>query len=288
MERTARSLATRAARWGAFGAAGLMMASCSVFDSSDPDEATNSFAEVGAVEVVDVLDGDTFVVDIDGDSAQVRLIGIDAPEDGECWSAEAANTLRRLLGDAVVLDVDQSDRDQFGRLLRFVSSAGTDVNVEMVRQGAAIARPYPPDTSREDELEQAQREAQRAEVGLWSPTACGPSETSLLAITAINADPPGDDTAGPNGEYVDITNRGDDTIDLSGWIVRDDSASHRFTFPDDFELAPGATVRLHTGCGTPTDTALYWCMPASTVWNNDGDTVFIQDPNGNIVTSRSY
>jgi hypothetical protein len=46
-------------------------------------------------------------------------------------------------------------------------------------------------------------------------------------------------------------------------------------------------VRLYTGCGAASVSALYWCNDGA-VWNNDGDTVFVLDPSGNIVTSRPY
>ena len=77
-------------------------------------------------------------------------------------------------------------------------------------------------------------------------------------------------------------------LDLSGWTVRDESASHRFTVPDGFSFAAGATVRLHTGRGEPTNQALFWCMKDSMVWNNDGGTVFVLDLHGNVVGSRNY
>ena len=265
-----------------------LIASCSVFDSADEEKTGRPFAQLTSVDVLDVIDGDTIVVDINSEQVQVRLIGIDAPEAGECWADEATSMLRRLVGQHVELAIDQSDRDQHGRLLRYVIAGGTGVNAEMVRLGAAIARPYPPDTSREKELEAAQRAARQAEAGLWNPTACGPEDSSQLAITEISADPPGEDALDLNGEYVDLTNRGATAVNLGGWIVRDESASHRFTIPEGFVLAAGATVRLHTGCGSPSDSALFWCMQASTVWNNDGDTVFVQDSSGNIVASRSY
>jgi micrococcal nuclease len=265
-----------------------LLASCSVFDSPDEEQTGRPFAQRSSVDVVDVIDGDTFVADVDGEQVQVRLIGIDTPEAGECWADEATNMLRGLLGQRVELAIDQSDRDQYGRLLRYVDAAGTDVNAEMVRLGGAIARPYPPDTSREQDLEAAQRAARQAEAGLWNPAACGPEESSQITITEISADPAGEDALDLNGEYVDLSNRGDAPVDLGGWIVRDESASHRFTIPEGFVLDAGATVRLHTGCGTSSSSALFWCMQTSTVWNNDGDTVFVQDTSGNIVASRSY
>jgi hypothetical protein len=69
--------------------------------------------------------------------------------------------------------------------------------------------------------------------------------------------------------------------------VRDESASHRFTFPDGFGLAGGATVRIHTGCGPDTATDLHWCISGSAVWNNDGDTAFLVDPAGNVNDQRA-
>ncbi|MCZ6504686.1 MAG: hypothetical protein O6834_01720, partial [Actinobacteria bacterium] len=32
----------------------------------------------------------------------------------------------------------------------------------------------------------------------------------------------------------------------------------------------------------------YWCWTSSAIWNNDGDTAFLLDPNGNIAVSYSY
>jgi len=76
-------------------------------------------------------------------------------------------------------------------------------------------------------------------------------------------------------------------LDLNGWTVADESASHRYTFRN-LIVQPGASVTLYTGCGTDTDTDRYWCNTGSAVWNNTGDTVFLRDPNGNLVISETY
>ncbi|MGI8479008.1 MAG: thermonuclease family protein [Gaiellaceae bacterium] len=87
-----------------------------------------------------VADGDSLVL---RGGARVRLLQIDAPElgDGECYGGEALRELARLLqpGDAILLEVDpRLDRvDRYQRLLRYVRSADTNVNVELVRRGAA-------------------------------------------------------------------------------------------------------------------------------------------------------
>ena len=49
------------------------------------------------VELVTVIDGDTFDLSTeDGAAARVRLIGVDTPERGECFHDEARAELRRL------------------------------------------------------------------------------------------------------------------------------------------------------------------------------------------------
>jgi endonuclease YncB( thermonuclease family) len=88
----------------------------------------------------------------DGDSLElwggvrVRLLQVDAPElgGGECYAREALRELERLAppGERVLLESDpRLDRtDRHGRLLRYVRATGTNVNVQLVRSGAAT--PY--------------------------------------------------------------------------------------------------------------------------------------------------
>ena len=238
-----------------------------------------------------VTDGDTLVVEVDGREEDVRLIGINTPERDECFFAEATNALVELVdGRDVRLVVDQTDRDQFGRLLRYVFVGDTFVNEAMVRDGFAQAFRYEPDVARADQLDAAQAEARADERGLWAPDACGrvDADAGALVVERIEADPPGDDTLDPNAEYAVVANRSDGEVDLTGWVLKDETASHRFAFAAGFTLPAGATVTVRTGCGSPTATDLFWCNQGSAVWNNDGDTAFLLDPNGNVVDSRSY
>ncbi len=103
--------------------------------------------EVGVVS--QVIDGDSIRVIIDGQEFEVRYIGIDAPEmTGEDQTAgresKAANQLL-VEGKEVVLFRDVSQTDQFGRLLRYVLVESVFVNYQMVLDGHAIAKSYPPD-----------------------------------------------------------------------------------------------------------------------------------------------
>lgn len=86
-----------------------------------------------------VNDGDTLTLT---NGARVRLVQIDAPElYDDCYGKAARVALRRLVpnGSRVVLAADPAldATDRYGRRLRYVVVGGTNVNVALVRQGAA-------------------------------------------------------------------------------------------------------------------------------------------------------
>ena len=112
------------------------------------------------------------------------------------------------------------------------------------------------------------------------------SEGAAVELTEINADAAGDDRANLADEYVVLTNRGDAPVDLSGWVLTDESGA-RYTFPDGVVLAPGDSVTVRTGAGSDTETDRYWDA-GRPVWNNDGDTVTLLRSDGEVVTEVSY
>ncbi|MBI2836480.1 MAG: thermonuclease family protein [Chloroflexi bacterium] len=116
--------------------------------------------------VIRVIDGDT--IDIEG-GIRVRYIGIDTPERDEVFYREATEANRRLVeGKNVRLEKDVSDKDRYGRLLRYVWVGDRMVNVELVRLGMAEAKSYPPDVKYQDYFEQLEKEARAAGRGVWA------------------------------------------------------------------------------------------------------------------------
>lgn len=267
----------------------LVLAACTSDSATEAGTSSTSAgaAPTGSTVVVDVIDGDTIDVQLaDGSIDRVRVLGINAPEDGECWSTEAAEELERLVaGEAVELVADESDRDQYDRLLRYVETDDADLGALLVRDGFAVVRVSEPDVAREEVLRRLEEEARTAERGLWNPSACGPAsgQASQLAIVGLRLDADGDDAQNLNDEWVEVQNTGAAAVDMTDWGVRDESSSHRFTFPAGFALGAGALVRIHSGCGTDSADELFWCTSGSAIWNNDGDTAFLVDPSGNIV-----
>ena len=146
-----------------------------------------SAAPAGAAVVVRPVDGDTVVVRVGGAEEAVRLIGIDTPESVaqdrpvECFGPEAKERLAGLLpvGTAVVLERDVEARDRYGRLLAYVVRAadGLLVNAALVAEGFAESAAFPPNTTRQGELDAAEARARADQRGLWP--ACGSTDVAL-------------------------------------------------------------------------------------------------------------
>lgn len=128
-------------------------------------QATGCAGYVETARVEQVIDGDTIFI-VGGE--RVRYIGIDAPEMGEPFYYEAKRFNEQMVaGRCVKLEKDVSCRDDYGRLLRYVYVDGIFVNGELVRNGYALAKGYPPDTKYQAYLEKMEDEAKRLRKGLW-------------------------------------------------------------------------------------------------------------------------
>jgi hypothetical protein len=83
-------------------------------------------------------------------------------------------------------------------------------------------------------------------------------------------------------EWVKVSNKGSSPVYMDGWKIEDEASKHTYTFPS-YILGPESTVTVYTEKGTSTATELYWGL--SPVWNNDGDTVYLYDNNGELVST---
>ncbi len=120
--------------------------------------------------VVGVADGDTVtILDASQRQHKIRLAGIDAPEKGQAfgrWSKQALSDM--VFGQDVV--VAYSKKDRYGRIVGRITADGLDVNLELVREGAAwVYRQYLrelPEPDRQHYLD-AEEEARSDAAGLW-------------------------------------------------------------------------------------------------------------------------
>jgi micrococcal nuclease len=142
-------------------------------------------SQPGTYSINHFIDGDTIAVNMNGHEESVRFIGVDTPETHkpntpvECYGPEAAAHTKAAIqasGSRVrlVSDSDSTDRDRYGRLLRYVYLAdGTDLDELNIEQGYGFYYPYFP-FSRAGQFAADEHSAQLKHIGMWgkcSPTA---------------------------------------------------------------------------------------------------------------------
>jgi len=149
----------------------FLVSACLPVDLSSSDPVTTDGCVVDAV-----IDGDTINVQGCADAGRIRLLQIDAPEVypvEECLGAEASEyATDALLGRLVSLERDVRDTDPYDRMLRYVWLDGTLFNETIVAAGFARQVTYPPDVKYEARVVTAERTAQAAGRGVWSPNLC--------------------------------------------------------------------------------------------------------------------
>lgn len=234
-----------------------------------------------AATVTRVHDGDSMDVTIDGQTDEVRLLGINAPEGDECLGDVARGAMIEAVADKEVT-LFGAERDQFGRLLALMEVDGSPVGWLAVRRGLAFALTV--DHPRLASYGQAEDDAFIDGLGIWALDACGPERPEIVGITEVEWDAPGNDSDNLNGEFVRLETEGE-PVDIGGWVLRDESTRWRFEFPASFMLDGDVTV--YTGCGEGDADELYWCA-TDPLWNNFGDTAMLLDDSGNVVARVSY
>lgn len=127
------------------------------------------------VKVVRVIDGDT--IEIEG-KQKVRYIGINTPEiyhdttgkkTGEqCFANESYLENKKLVeGKTVTLVKDISDKDKYGRLLRYVYSGDQFVNEYLIQNGFAKIMTIKPDIKYALQFKEYQAIAKENNIRIW-------------------------------------------------------------------------------------------------------------------------
>jgi endonuclease YncB( thermonuclease family) len=114
--------------------------------------------------VVQIVDGDSLTVAIDGEMVRVRLAEIDAPEGKQPFTIRSRQSLSDLCL-WVHAELSSTTKDQYGRTVARVKCEGLDVNAEQVRRGMAWAHG---EYAKDPQFSRLQDEARSAKRGLWS------------------------------------------------------------------------------------------------------------------------
>ena len=126
-----------------------------------------------AARVVRVIDGDTYVMLSDTNTYQLRLLGVDAPEQGQAFGPQATDSVARLLAPGQVVLVTRAGLDWYGRTLgavrlptSTVAAAGRALPLDSLLVVRGWAWAFDPNRMVAGRAQQ-QRAAQRAGRGLW-------------------------------------------------------------------------------------------------------------------------
>jgi len=143
----------------------------------DPNKCSQK--QICIAKVTNIVDGDT--IDL-STGERVRYIGVDTPETKhptkaiQCFGKEASEENKKLVLDREVrLEKDVSDKDKYGRLLRYIyipSENDFFVNDYLARQGFAHAATFPPDVKFSKQFVEAEKEARENGRGLWASGVC--------------------------------------------------------------------------------------------------------------------
>ena len=246
--------------------------------------------------VIRIIDGDTIKVDINGTVETIRLLHINTPEKNEKCYDEATLKLKELIEDKTVwLERDMQSYDLYNRSLRYIFLIpNTDkedydsfVNLMMVQEGYASSYILIPNTKYKNEFIKAEENATQNRKGcLWQNIS---QYFGCILIDRFIYDAEGDDCENPNAEYVILKNICED-INVNNWIIKDEGRN-RYVF-DSVIFKNNSTLTLHSGSGSDDKSRLifFWnntgrCL---SIWNNDHDTFFMNDENGNLVLKYNY
>jgi hypothetical protein len=205
------------------------------------------------------------------DAGRIRLLLIDTPElgKGDCYAQESAEFVRdRLSGRTVFLERDRTDRDLYGRRLRYVWLDGQLLNEELARAGYGKLLVYE-NVKYKARIGEAAAEARVQGRGLWG--ACGDG-SCLGDVRIISLD--------KFSEAVTIAGIGD----LAGWelVSARGAATQRYTFPAGFTLNGDVLVTSGVRRFTDLPSELWWT--SDTIWSNsEDDNALLYDSVGQLV-----
>jgi len=148
-------------------------------------------SQPGLWRVTRDVDGDTIDVQLGSQKETVRFLGVDTPETHDprkpvqCFGLVAAAHTKQLVeGKNVRLEPDpeDSDRDKYGRILRYVYLPdGTLLNAELIKDGYGFAYTVFPITKL-DEFRALESDAHTHNRGLWA--GCNVDSSQQIKQTA--------------------------------------------------------------------------------------------------------
>ena len=119
--------------------------------------------------VVNVIDGDTTTINIQGKRTKIRLACIDAMESNAPMGKESTNLLKKLIPIGTKVRLNIVDTDRYKRLIAEIFVEDNLVNALMVKEGKAlIYKKYLKNCPNSiEELQNAEKQAKQREKSFW-------------------------------------------------------------------------------------------------------------------------
>lgn len=136
-------------------------------------------SQVGYYDVVSIADGDTITVDMEGKKEKIRFIGVDTPEiyhggntaPSECYGEKAKAFTEASIDNKrvkLVADDKGSNRDKYGRLLRYVYNyQNMSLDETLVSEGYGFAVDGFSYSKKQEYLD-LMKDAETGKKGLWA------------------------------------------------------------------------------------------------------------------------
>ena len=121
-------------------------------------------------QAVKVSDGDTLNVQkvengkFTGEVIKIRMFGIDAPEKSQDYGSESKQALEKMV-NGKTLEIEEKNRDRYGRTVAVVYVNGKNVNEEMVKNGNAWW--YQEYDKKDTKMQAYQENAKKNKLGLF-------------------------------------------------------------------------------------------------------------------------
>lgn len=145
-----------------FGILGPLLGRSRTSQPVQPERVTAS--------VLRVIDGRTIVVNAGDGEQTVRLIGIESPLFGDPWYRVAQQASQSWIGGKeVLLESDERDTDEQGRLFRYVYFDNVMINAALILNGLGKAETELPNVRYNSFLADMEQRARQAGAGIWNP-----------------------------------------------------------------------------------------------------------------------
>ncbi len=150
--------------------------------STEKNEKTEESLNLnGPYDVIRVVDGDTILIDLNGERTKVRLSNVDTPESvaGEESGKEntpegivASDYTKKLLpdGSKVYLEYDNKTKDKYDRVLAYVYLEDGETMIQRLLLKDGMAKVFNDKQNKRytDEFFKLQDEAKASKIGIWA------------------------------------------------------------------------------------------------------------------------